>query len=1054
MMRSPLSRDAIAAAYCADETALNGELMSLARVSPEHANAIALDARRLAEAARAGRHRFGHVDALMHEYGLSSEEGVLLMCLAEALLRIPDKDTADALIADKVAGGQWRQHLGHADDLLVNASTWGLLLTGRIVGHGASDGGSEGALGRLRQWAQRSGESVIRGAMRQAMRILGTQFVIGHNMDEALAVARPIDRPMPRYSFDLLGEAVLTQADADSNFVNHINAIEKLAAVSASLPGDAGLLQRPALSVKLSSLHPRFEPSQRQRVIDELLPRLMKLAVLAGKGRVGLTLDAEEMERLDLTLDLFERVLHADAMRELDGFGLAVQAYSRRALKVLQWLLAQAEAINRPIPVRLVKGAYWDHEIKLAEARGLASYPVFTRKAATDVSYIAAARFLLAHRDRFLLQFATHNAHTIAALTTLAGEPRGLEFQRLHGMGEAIYAELTKDGRWPVRVYAPVGTHKDLLAYLARRLLENGANSSFVNRLADDQAPISELIADPVMRLKAIGGGPHPRIPAPPDLFHPERRNSRGLLLAEDSVRRPLLAAFEICERKSIDVAPLVGGRQLPGEPAPDNRSPQDSEKVIGTVRHARPADIDEALELSQAAQPAWDALGGAARAERLEAAADLYEADRAQLMAVMVCEAGKTLDNALADVREAVDLLRFYAARARAEFAAPLALPAITGERNRYSLHGRGTIACISPWNFPLAIFTGQVAAALAAGNAVAAKPAEQTPATAFLAVGLMHEAGIPEQVVHLLPGDGSVGARLVSDPRINGVAFTGSVETAASIRRALAARPGPIVPFVAETGGINAMIADSSALPEQVVRDVVRSAFDSAGQRCSALRILYVQDDIYDRLVGMLAGAVRQLSIGDPSDYATDIGPVIDAEARDALEAHKARMRQKAKTIVELELPAGCDRGTFVAPAVYEIGGIEELQREVFGPILHVARFGADQLERVCDGINAAGYGLTCGIHSRIEQRIDFIVRRLRVGNIYVNRNQIGAVVGMQPFGGEGLSGTGPKAGGPYSLHPFAVERVISVDTTASGGDATLITISGRDGEEGGAA
>jgi RHH-type transcriptional regulator, proline utilization regulon repressor / proline dehydrogenase / delta 1-pyrroline-5-carboxylate dehydrogenase len=1038
----PPSRAAISAEYLAEESKLVRALLPAARLEPGMRARVENDARRLVAAARAGRRKFGGVDAMMSEYGLSSEEGVVLMCLAEALLRVPDAETADKLIADKIGGRAWETHLGHSQSLLVNASTWGLMLTGRVVDLGEEQGRDVASL--VKRLVARSGEPIIRQAMRHAMRIIGGQFVLGRTIEEALRLAAPQEKQGYRFSFDMLGEAAMTARDAARYLDRYMDAIEVIA--KHARPGEGeGIFARPGISVKLSALHPRFEPRQRDRIMTELAPRLVTLVSAVRERGLALTIDAEEMDRLDLTLEVFAALIGDKAAAGWDGLGIAVQAYGRRAMPVLEWLNALATSSGHRVPLRLVKGAYWDTEVKRAQEAGLESYPVFTRKASTDVSYLACARYLLAHRDRFYAQFATHNAHTVAAVHALAGGSADYEFQRLHGMGQAIYEDAIRPDGLGVacRIYAPVGSHEDLLAYLVRRLLENGANTSFVNRLADDAAPIEEIVLDPAEKVAARQIIPHPRIPPPGDIFLPERKNSRGLLLHEDAVREPLVAAMQAALQEKAEAGPIVAGRAGTGTERPVV-SPHDRRLRIGTVVEADEATVEAALAAASAAQAAWDRRGGAERADLLEKAAALYEADGPRLMALLVREAGKTLDNALADLREAVDFLRYYAFEARRQFARPRALPGPTGERNELHLHGRGAFACISPWNFPLAIFTGQISAALAAGNTVLAKPAEQTPLVAAVAVRLMHRAGIPDDVIQLLPGAGEVvGARLVADRRVSGIAFTGSNATADAIQKVLAGRGGAIVPLIAETGGINAMIVDSTALPEQAVHDAVRSAFDSAGQRCSALRLLCVQEDIADRLLEMLVGAVEELRIGDPLDYATDVGPVIDADARAALEAHKKQMRKQAKTLVELKLPEATQHGTYVAPAVYEIGAISDLQREVFGPILHVVRFQAGRLRQVCEAINATGYGLTLGVHSRIDETVSEVASRVRVGNIYVNRNQIGAVVGAQPFGGEGLSGTGPKAGGPHYLPRFAVERVTSTDTTASGGNAALLSL-----------
>ena len=1039
-------RHRIAELYLADEARLVEQLIAQARFTAEEQRRIEALAVTLVHAAREGRRQFGGIDAFMHEYGLTSEEGVILMCLAEALLRIPDAETADRLIAAKIAGGDWERHLGHSDSFFVNASTWGLMLTGRVIN--LQDAPRGDGTGMIKRLVARSGEPIIREAMRHAMRILGKQFVLGRTIEEALDNGKPFEEAGCRFSFDMLGEAARTAPDAR----RYLERYEEALAVVAARVGpparrdDATLSARPSLSIKLSALHPRFEPAKEDRVRRELGPQLVRIARMAREHWLGLTVDAEEADRLELSLQLFADTLADPALEGWNGYGLAVQAYGKRAGPVLDWLSDVARSCGKRLPVRLVKGAYWDSEIKFAQEQGLAGYPVFTRKANTDISYLACARTLLARPDCFFPQFATHNAHTVAAVIALAGEGSDYEMQRLHGMGQALYEEVIPADKLavPTRIYAPVGGHEDLLAYLVRRLLENGANTSFVHRIADDEAPVDEIVADPVERIAATEDKVHPLIPLPRGIFGSERRNSEGLPLWERTVRFPLLQEMKGHAAESVAVVPLVDGMPRAERPAEPVRSPFDRRHAAGTCVAADAALVGAALESASAAAEAWDRRGGAARADCLDRAADLFEANHARLMAVMVKEAGKTLANALGDVREAVDFLRYYAGEARRSFAGPRALPGATGERNELSLHGRGVFACIAPWNFPLAIFTGQVAAALAAGNAVAAKPAEQTPITGYLAVKLLHEAGVPGEVLQFLPGTGEdVGAALVRHPRTAGVAFTGSNETAALIQRGLAERPGPIVPLIAETGGINAMIVDSTALPEQVIRDAVRSAFDSAGQRCSALRVLFVQDDVADAVVTMLCGAMEELSLGDPMDYATDVGPVIDEPAAAVLEAHKTRMRAEATELIDLPLPEACRNGCFVAPAAYEIASLSVMEREVFGPILHVIRFGRDALADVCDAINATGYGLTLGVHTRNEATADFVARRARVGNVYVNRDQIGAVVGVQPFGGEGLSGTGPKAGGPNYLARFAVERVRTTDITAAGGNAALLSL-----------
>ncbi|HEX6440580.1 MAG TPA: bifunctional proline dehydrogenase/L-glutamate gamma-semialdehyde dehydrogenase PutA [Stellaceae bacterium] len=978
------------------------------------------------------------MDAFLHEYALSSPEGVALLCLAEALLRVPDAETVDRLIRDKLGEANWEIHLGRSESIFVNASTWALMLTGRLLHAEPAEPYLRGVLRRL---AARSGEPVVRQAVTAAMRILGRQFVIGRTIEEAIQHAGEAERHGYRHSYDMLGEAARTAADAARYFAAYDQAIAAIGKSAAS----RDIAEAPGISVKLSALHPRYEMAQRDRVLRELPPRLLQLACHARQASIGFTIDAEEADRLELSLDLVEGLALAPDLVGWEGFGLAVQAYQKRALPVIDWLADLAGRAGRRLMVRLVKGAYWDSEIKRAQERGLDGYPVYTRKVATDVSYLACASRLLAHGTALYPQFATHNAHTVAAVLEIAGNRRDYEFQRLHGMGEALYEQVVGPEQLdrPCRIYAPVGSHEDLLPYLVRRLLENGANTSFVNRIVDDRQPIDEIIADPIARLAQLRVKPHPRIPLPHDLYGPERKNARGLDLNDPTTLTDLREGLVAALRRPWSAAPIIAGIEQTGaaEPVFD---PSDRRRQIGKVVPSDPTDVDRALARAVRSAPMWDRTPAGERAALLEAAAVLYEGRMTELMALIIREGGRTIPDALSEVREAVDYLRYYAVRARADFAGPAPLPGPAGERNEIELHGRGVFACISPWNFPLAIFTGQIAAALAAGNAVVAKPAEQTPLIAAAAVRLLLEAGIPGEVLHLLPGTGeAVGAALVADPRIAGIAFTGSTETARRINLELARRPGPIVPFIAETGGQNAMIVDSSALAEQVVADVLASAFDSAGQRCSAARLLYVQADIAGRLLAMLAGAMAELAIGDPALIATDVGPVIDATAKEALEHHAARMEREGRLIYRCALPSGTEHGTYFAPQAFEIDSAARLTGEVFGPILHIVHWHNDRLDAALDEIAATGYGLTLGIHSRIDETVRHILARLRVGNSYVNRSMIGAVVGVQPFGGEALSGTGPKAGGPRYLHRFATERTVSTDTTAAGGNATLLSL-----------
>jgi RHH-type proline utilization regulon transcriptional repressor/proline dehydrogenase/delta 1-pyrroline-5-carboxylate dehydrogenase len=1033
-LRSDPSRARITAHYAADESTLAQALAERAALDPAGRDAVSAQAAAFVERVRARAGRRSAVESLLAEYDLSSEEGVLLMCIAEALARIPDARTADRLIADKLGEADWGAHLGHSESLAVNASTFGLMLTGRLVALARETRRDPWAA--FKRLVARLGEPVIRLGLRHAMQILGQQFVMGRTIAEALARSRDEEHRLYRHSFDMLGEAALSTADARRYFEAYRAAI---GAIGAQGPW-RDLRSAPSVSVKLSALHPRYEHAKRARVMAELVPALLALATLARAAGIALTVDAEESERLELSLDVLDAVAADPALAGWEGLGLAVQAYQKRALPVIDWLAERARALGRPWCLRLVKGAYWDSEIKRAQVEGHAGYPVFTRKVTTDVSYLACARRLLEHGELFHPQFATHNAHTVAAVLHLA-RGREFEFQRLHGMGADLYAEVLALGV-PCRVYAPVGGYEDLLPYLVRRLLENGANTSFVHRIADPAVPVAQLAADPVEQLRALEAIAHPRIPLPVRLFGEERKNSMGVNFANDDELAALAAAVNAAPGP-WEARPLVPGWTGSGAPVAVT-DPADRRRVIGRWESADAGAVALALANAVAAQPEWDCTPAAARAQVLERAADLLEARRGEFIALCVREAGKTIPDSVAEVREAVDCLRYYAAQGRRLFGAPQPLAGPTGESNELHLRGRGVFAAISPWNFPLAIFTGQVSAALMAGNSVIAKPAEQTTLIAYRAVKLLHEAGVPEAVLQLVPGDGpEIGGALVRDARLAGVVFTGATETARAIHRALAAREAAIATLIAETAGQNAVIADSSALPEQLVRDTIVSAFNSAGQRCSAARVLFVQEEIAERVIGMLAGAMDELEIGDPGRLSTDIGPVIDEDACRMLAAHAARMDREAKLIRALEPGPECAHGTFFGPRAYEIASVAQLEREVFGPILHVVRYPARDLDRVIDAINATGYGLTLGIHSRLDSTVERIFARARVGNVYVNRNIIGAVVGVQPFGGEGLSGTGPKAGGPHYLPRFAVERTLTINTAAAGGNAALLTL-----------
>lgn len=938
------------------------------------------------------------MESFLSEYGLSTDEGVGLMCLAEALLRVPDAETIDALISDKIEPSNWGAHLGKSHSSLVNASTWALMLTGKVLDHDPTHPAAA-----LRGLIRRVGEPVVRTAVAQSMRILGRQFVLGETIDEALSRAADLEREGYTHSYDMLGEAARTDADALRYMAAYKNAIE---AIAGHATGD--VRSSPGISVKLSALHPRYEYPQRATVLTVLAPRALELARLAAVANIGFNIDAEEADRLDLSLDVIEFILGDPALAGWDGFGVVVQAYGRRAGPVIDWLHALAERLDRRIMVRLVKGAYWDTEIKLAQELGIESFPVFTRKANTDVSYLSCARRLLEGRDRLYPQFATHNAHTMAAVQAMAGgDTDSFEFQRLHGMGEALHGIVKRDEGSRCRIYAPVGAHRDLLAYLVRRLLENGANSSFVHQIVDHDISPEEIARCPIGTALDHGdAAANPAIRQPPTLFGSNRVNAKGWNVNEPSSILPILAARERFRSHRWHAAPIVAG---PSDPEGAQRpafNPADHRDQVGTVTDATPADVTAALDAAVAGAHALAQVPVAERAAILRAVADLYEANAVEFFALATREAGKTLRDGIAEVREAVDFLRYYADEAERLDTEQPGAP-------------RGVFVCISPWNFPLAIFTGQIAAALAAGNAVIAKPAEQTPLIAARAVELMREAGVVKAALQLLPGDGpSVGAPLTADPRIAGVCFTGSTEVARLIDRTMAKTAAPDAALIAETGGLNAMIVDSSALTEQAVRDILISAFQSAGQRCSALRILYVQEEARERLLGMLHGAMAALRIGDPWDLDTDVSPVIDAEAQGDILAYCAAMEAKGRLTHRPAVPSS---GTFVPPCVVEVEGIAEMEREVFGPVLHVATYKARDLDAVVDAINARGYGLTFGLHTRIDDRVQQVVERLHVGNLYINRNQIGAIVGSQPFGGEGLSGTGPKAGGPNYVARF---------------------------------
>jgi RHH-type proline utilization regulon transcriptional repressor/proline dehydrogenase/delta 1-pyrroline-5-carboxylate dehydrogenase len=977
----------------------------------------------------------GGVEDFLREYGLSTREGLALMVLAEALLRVPDAATADKLIEDKLAAARFDEsQAGPSDTWLVSASSWALGVTSRLIHPGEEPNTILASL------VKRMGMPAVRGATRQAMRVLGHQFVLGETIKNALSRAKSQEAKGYRYSYDMLGEGARTAEDAERYFRSYADAIDAIGKGA----GSKAQPDRPGISVKLSALHPRYEAVKGARARDELAPRLLVLAQKAKKYDLNFTVDAEEADRLEISLDVIAVVAADPSLAGWEGFGLAIQAYQKRALETVEWIIELARKLDRRFMVRLVKGAYWDTEIKRAQERGLADFPVFTRKAATDLSYLACARAMLGARDCLYPQFATHNALTVAEVIALAGNQGGFEFQRLHGMGESLYKAVTERDGHPCRIYAPVGGHRDLLAYLVRRLLENGANSSFVSAVGDASVPISRLLARPQDMLAGGTRARNRKIPLPGALYGESRVNSKGLEFGYSADRLALVEALEKAPATAGDAVPLYPAAQADAGSLRDVVSPVDGSTRVGRVREATVAEVPAMFDAAARGFARWSRTPVDVRAAAISKLGDLLERESPRLMALLAREAGKTLPDGLAEVREAVDFCRYYSAEAMKLFGEGMLMPGPTGEENRYRLRGRGVFVCVSPWNFPLAIFLGQVTAALLAGNAVIAKPADQTPLIAHEAAKLLREAGVPEDVFLLAPGGRELGAALVAEPRVAGVAFTGSTATAWAINRALAEKRGPIVPLIAETGGINAMLVDATALPEQVCDDVMMSAFRSAGQRCSALRLLYLQEDVADKHLEMLKGAASELSLGDPIDPATDIGPVIDVAARDRLRAHLDAMRASQKVVYAGPAPGGrFAGGTWLAPHIVELDRPDALESETFGPILHVVRYKASDLPKMLETIAATGYGLTLGVHSRIDAMVAKVVDRLSVGNVYVNRNTIGAVVGTQPFGGSGLSGTGPKAGGPAYLGRFALEQVVSINTAAAGGNASLIAM-----------
>ncbi|MCW8329024.1 bifunctional proline dehydrogenase/L-glutamate gamma-semialdehyde dehydrogenase PutA [Photobacterium sp. SDRW27] len=1008
--------------YSVDESQWLKQLLPLAEPSEQERKYTTEQAAMLIERVRADQNAIQMIDALLLEYSLDTKEGILLMCLAEALMRIPDAATADALIRDKLSVADWKSHLKSSDSLFVNASTWGLMLTGKVVTMDAKEDGTPSHV--INRLVNRMSEPVIRQAMNQAMKIMGHQFVLGRTIAEAMKNGKDKRDQGFTYSFDMLGEAALTAQDAQKYFKDYIMAIEAVGRDAySSQKGCNPKSPDPTVSIKLSALHPRYDVSNEARVLDEMYSAVLSLLKRARELNVGITIDAEEADRLELSLKLFEKLYRSDVVKGWGRFGLVVQTYSKRALPVLAWIAALGKEQGDVIPLRLVKGAYWDSELKLSQQSGFSGYPVFTRKEATDSSYLACARFLLSEHLRGVIypQFASHNAHTVSAIMAMATTNRDFEFQRLHGMGDALYNHVMDMHQTNVRIYAPVGSHKDLLPYLVRRLLENGANSSFVHRLVDANCPVETLTHHPVDELRSRPTLHNSLIPLPPQIFGEERKNSAGVNIDIEAEWRPFSDSVQAFSHHQWQAGPIINGEMLSGNEQAVT-APYDRRESVGSVSFANADLVDNAIDSAAKAFPEWSQLPAAQRAQCLVKLADLLEQHTGELVALCHREAGKTIQDSIDEIREAVDFCRFYAAQAEADFAEAKTVIGFDGTSKLLSYQGRGVFACISPWNFPLAIFLGQVSAALVAGNTVVAKPAEQTSLIAFRAIELMLEAGVPAGAIQFVPGNGAeVGAPLTSDPRIAGVAFTGSTETAQLINRSLVARDCDPVPFIAETGGQNAMIVDSTALPEQVVRDVVRSAFASAGQRCSALRVLFVQEDIADRIIALIKGAMAELSVGRPELHSTDVGPVIDAQAREKLLTHIQSLKNQAKVVAQATLDEECQYGDFVAPTAFEIPSIEVLKNENFGPILHIVRFKASELEQVIDQINNTGFGLTMGIHSRNERTYCHIERRARVGNCYINRDQVGAVVGVQPFGGQGLSGTGPKAGGPHYLYRF---------------------------------
>lgn len=1037
-MNNPM-RDRITNAYRMDEETCVNQLIPTATLPPAMVQAILETAKKLVIETRAYKKKQGRLDSLLHQYDLSTEEGIALMCMAEALLRIPDTATMDKFVSDKLSTAEWKNHLGKENPLFINAATMSLMLTGTIYAPQLNHDASLGAI--FKRTLSRLGITVIRPILLQMMKAIGNQFVTGQTIEEALANAPTLEKMGYRFSYDMLGEAARTQDDADHYYQAYVKAIDAIGKVAKSQKPS----ENPGISVKLSALHPRYDYFKHDQILAEVTPLLLTLAKQAKQYNIGLTVDAEEADRLDLSLDIIEAVFKDPALDGYEGFGLAVQAYQKRAPFVIDWLADLARRQNKRFMVRLVKGAYWDAEIKLSQVMGFEGYPVYTRKNTTDVAYIACARKLLSQPECFFPQFGTHNAYSTAAVMAIADEHQtNFEFQCLHGMGRPLYDQVVDKAQYgkPCRIYAPVGSHRDLLGYLVRRLLENGANSSFVNQLSDENTPVEKIVFDPVARIAALNSKPHPKIPLPKDIYA-KWKNSHGLDLSNPKDMLKLEESIQaMIAKQPWMAASLVNGKVLTKSNPDQAKSPIFGDTIIGKVSKAEPADVDAALNAAHQATQTWGRTDVEERAKLLERFADMLDSEATEFAAILNQEAGKCLFDCLSEIREAADFCRYYAHRARIDMK-PYELAGPTGESNVLTLHPRGIMVCISPWNFPLAIFTGQIVAALATGNTVITKPSEQTTLIAFKTVQLMHKAGIPVDAVQLLIGEGRVvGAKLTSDPRVAGVLFTGSTETAKIIEKSLANRNGPIGLLVAETGGQNAMIVDSSALCEQAVVDIVNSAFNSAGQRCSALRVLYVQEDIAPKLLEMLKGYMKEFVVNDPSFITTDIGPVIDQDALNMLKAHRERMMKEATFLAEIPV-SNAPNGNFFAPCMFELNSIQQLTGEVFGPVLHIIRFKGNELDKVINEISSTGFGLTFGIHSRIEDTVNYVTSRIPAGNLYVNRNMVGAVVGVQPFGGEGLSGTGPKAGGPHFLPRLCIERTLSNNTTAVGGNARLVSL-----------